>query len=117
VISHPECPQNILEVSDFVGGTEKMRRHVASIETPGTFLVATEANMIHALEKAAPWHQYIPVPGIMASTGETCACNRCPHMARNTLAKVRDCLKYEKPEIVWQPYFEKAKDVLIRSLL
>ena len=117
VISHPECPQNILEISDFIGGTEKMRRYVASISEPATFLVATEANMIHALEKAAPQHEFVPVPGIMASTGETCACNRCPHMARNTLAKVRDCLKQEKPEIPWQPYFEKARDVLTRSLL
>jgi quinolinate synthase len=117
VIAHPECPQNILEISDFIGGTEKMRKHVASIEKPSIFLVATEANMIHPLQKAAPQHTYIPVPGIMATTGETCACNRCPHMARNTLAKVRDCLKYEKPEIHWQPYFEKAKEVLTRSLL
>ena len=117
VIAHPECPQNILEISDFIGGTEKMRKHVASIEKPSIFLVATEANMIHALEKSAPQHTFIPVPGIMTSTGETCACNRCPHMARNTLAKVRDCLKYEKPEIHWQPYFEKAREVLIRSLL
>ncbi len=117
VISHPECPQNILEVSDFIGGTEKMRKHVAAIEKPSIFLVATEANMIHPLQKAAPQHTFIPVPGIMTSTGETCACNRCPHMARNTLAKVRDCLKYEKPEIHWQPYFEKAKEVLTRSLL
>ncbi len=117
VISHPECPQNILEISEFIGGTEKMRRYVASISEPATFLVATEANMIHALEKAAPQHTFVPVPGILASTGETCACNRCPHMARNTLAKVRDCLKQEKPEIPWQPYFEKARDVLTRSLL
>lgn len=117
VIAHPECPRNILEVTDFIGGTEKMRRHVQSIEEPTTFLVATEANMIHALEKAAPQHTFVPVPGIMTSTGETCACNRCPHMARNTLAKVRDCLKTGEPEIHWQPYFDRAKDVLTRSLL
>lgn len=117
VIAHPECPQNILEVSDFVGGTEKMRQHTMSIEEPTTFLVATEANMIHAFEKSAPRHTFVPVPGIMTSTGETCACNRCPHMALNTLAKVRDCLKNESPEIVWQPYFEDARDVLQRSLI
>ncbi len=117
IIAHPECPQNILEVSDFVGGTEKMRQYVASIETPTTFLVATEANMIHPLEAIAPQHEYIPVPGIMTDTGETCACNRCPHMARNTLQKVRDCLKTGQPEITWQPYFDKAREVLERSLL
>jgi quinolinate synthase len=117
VIAHPECPQNILEVSDMVGGTEKMRKYVASIATPTKFLVATEANMIHPLKKAAPQHEYIPVPGIMTSSGETCACNRCPHMARNTLASVRDCLKFGRPEIQWQPYFDKAAEVLRRSLL
>ncbi len=117
VISHPECPQNILEASDVIGGTEKMRKYVASIATPTKFLVATEANMIYPLKKVAPQHEYIPVPGIMTSTGQTCACNRCPHMARNTLAAVRNCLKFERPEIEWQPYFDKAADVLRRSLL
>ncbi len=117
VIAHPECPQNILEVADFVGGTEKMRRFCMAHEQPTTFLVATEANMIHPLKASAPQHEYIPVPGIMTDTGETCACNRCPHMARNTLQKVRDCLRDEQPEILWQPYFDQAKAVLERSLL
>ena len=117
VIAHPECPQNILEHADFVGGTEKMRRYVMSIVEPKTILVATESNMIHPLEHAAPQHIFIPVPGIMTETGETCACNRCPHMARNTLAKVRDCLKNGKPEIPWLPYFDQARDVLRKSLL
>lgn len=117
VMAHPECPQNILELTDVIGGTEKMRRHVMSIEKPTTFLIATEAAMIHPLQKAAPQHTYIPVPGIMTSTGETCACNRCPHMSRNTLQKVRDCLRDGKPEIVWKDYFQKARAVLDRSLL
>ena len=117
VIAHPECPRNVLEHADVIGGTEKMKKHVASIAEPTTFLVATEANMIHPLAKAAPQHTYIPVPGIMTSTGETCACNRCPHMARNTLQKVRDCLRDGRPEITWQPYFDAARDVLVRSLL
>lgn len=117
VLAHPECPQNILDAADFVGGTEKMRRHVASFSEPTTFLVGTEANMIHAFEKTAPQHTFIPIPGIMTDTGETCACNRCPHMARNTLQKVRDCLKTGEPEIRWQPYFDKASDVLKKSLL
>ena len=38
-------------------------------------------------------------------------------MARNTLEKLRDCLKNGKPEIIWQPEFDKAKEVLTRSLL
>ncbi|MEI7701677.1 MAG: quinolinate synthase NadA [Planctomycetia bacterium] len=117
VMSHPECPQNILEISDVIGGTEKMRQHVMKLKTPTTFLVATEASMIHPLQKAAPQHTYIPVPGIMSASGETCACNRCPHMARNTLQKIRDCLRDGRPEIEWKDYFSKAREVLDRSLL
>ncbi|HWL07269.1 MAG TPA: quinolinate synthase NadA [Planctomicrobium sp.] len=117
VLAHPECPPNVLDLADVVGGTERMRRYVSSLTEPHMFLVATEANMIHPLKLIAPQHEYIPVPGIMSDSGETCACNRCPHMARNTLQKVRDCLKNGSPEIHWQPYFAQAQDVLRRSLL
>jgi quinolinate synthase len=111
VIAHPECPKNILEHAEFIGGTEVMIKHVGSFLEPKTFLVATEPNMMWQLEKRFPKHKYIGVPGI------TCACNACPHMAKNTLAKIRDCLRDGSPEILWQPEFDKAKEVLARSLL
>jgi quinolinate synthase len=110
-IAHPECPANILERSDFVGGTEAMIKHVGSYKEPNEFLVATEANMMWQLQTKYPQHCYLPVPGI------TCACNKCPHMARNTLEKLRDCMVNGRPEITWQPEFDKAKEVLKRSLL
>jgi quinolinate synthase len=110
-IAHPECPANIREHSDFIGGTEAMIQYVADRKEPADFLVATEANMLWQLQSKVPWHRYHPVPGI------TCACNKCPHMARNTLEKLRDCLANRGPEITWQPEFEKARAVLQRSLL
>jgi quinolinate synthase len=110
-ISHPECPANIREHSDFVGGTEAMLKYVADFAEPRDFLVATEANMMWQLQARVGRHRYHPVPGI------TCACNKCPHMALNTLEKVRDCLIHGTPEITWQPEFEKARLVLQRSLL
>ncbi len=49
-----------------------MRQFVVSQK----LLVATEANMIHPLKAIPPpGMKYIPVPGIMTDTGETCACN------------------------------------------
>jgi len=117
VVAHPECPHSILEHADFIGGTEAIRKHVMAIAEPHTYLVATEANMIHPLEKSAPQHKFVPVPGIMTSTGETCACNRCPHMALNTLQAVRNCLRDGTPAIEWQPFFDKARDVVAKSLL
>ena len=110
-IAHPECPANIREQSDFVGGTEAMLRYVECHPEPTDFLVATEANMLWQLQNAVPRHRYHPVPGV------TCACNKCPHMARNTLESLRDCLKTGGPEIPWRPEFAEATDVLRRSLL
>jgi quinolinate synthase len=110
-ISHPECPANIREHSDYVGGTEGMLRFIARYQEPTDFLVATEANMMWQLQSRHGRHRYHPVPGI------TCACNKCPHMARNTLEKLRDCLASGKPEIDWQPEFSRAREVLQRSLL
>jgi quinolinate synthase len=110
-IAHPECPKNILQHTDFIGGTEAMLKYVGGYKEPTDFLVATEANMMWQLQTKFPQHRYIPVPGI------TCACNKCPHMARNTLEKVRDCMKFGEPEITWQPEFDKAREVLERSLL
>ena len=110
-IAHPECPANIREHSDYVGGTEAMLRYVGSIKEPRDILVATEANMMWQLQSKHPQHRYHPVPGI------TCACNKCPHMGRNTLEKLRDCLANGTPEITWQPEFDKARAVVQRSLL
>lgn len=110
-IAHPECPDNILQHSDFIGGTEAMIKYVGGFKTPVEFLVATEANMMWQLQAKHPQHTYLPVPGI------TCACNKCPHMARNTLEKLRDCMVNGAPEITWQPEFDRAKEVLARSLL
>ncbi len=73
--------------------------------------MATEANMLWQLQSKFPRHRYHPVPGI------TCACNKCPFMARNTLEKLRDCMVNGTPEITWQPEFEKAREVVERSLL
>jgi quinolinate synthase len=110
-VAHPECPANIREHADFIGGTEGMLKYVGTYKEPTDFLVATEANMMWQMQSKYPQHRYHPVPGI------TCACNKCPHMARNTLEKLRDCLRDGKPEIAWQPEFDRAREVLQRSLL
>lgn len=110
-LAHPECPANILAYSDFTGGTEAMIRKVGTFTEPTDFLVATEPNMMWQLQKRFPQHRYHGVPGI------SCACNKCPHMALNTLEKLRDCLENMSPKIEWQPFFDKAGEVLRRSLL
>ena len=110
-IAHPECPSNVRERSDYVGGSEGMLRFVESREAPADFLVATEPNMMWQLERRFPRHRYHPVPGV------ACSCNKCPHMGRNSLEKLRDCLAHGGPEVSWAPEFDRAREVVERSLL
>src|SRR5436305_503187 len=49
-LAHPECPANIREHSDFVGGTEAMLAYVAGFKEPVDVIVATEPNMLWQLE-------------------------------------------------------------------
>jgi len=110
-IAHPECPANIREHSDYVGGTQGMLKYCQQLEEPHDILVATEQNMLWQLQHKSPQHRYHPVPGV------TCACNQCPFMARNTLVALRNCLKSGQPEIEWRPEYDRAREVLQRSLL
>jgi len=41
---------------------------------------------------------------------ETCACNECPHMRRNTLEKIRDALRDLQPRI------EMREDLRVAAL-
>ncbi len=44
--------------------------------------------------KESPGKTFIPAP-----PNNSCACNECPHMKRNTMEKLYLCMKYELPEI------------------
>ena len=58
------------------------------------FIVATETGILHQMMKASPDKTFIPAP-----PNNSCACNDCPHMKRNTLEKIYLCMEYETPDI------------------
>lgn len=92
-IAHPECEAHILEKADFIGSTTKLLNYTKESDAQ-EFIVATESGIIHQMQKASPEKTFIPAP-----PNNTCACNECPHMRRNTLEKLYLCMKYEMPEI------------------
>ena len=92
-IAHPECEEHILQMADYVGSTTGLLNYTIN-NTATEFIVATEAGIIHQMEKSNPDKVFIPAP-----PNNLCACNDCPHMKRNTLEKVYLCLKNELPEI------------------
>jgi len=93
ILAHPECEEHILQLADYIGSTTGILKYATS-STATEFIVATEAGIIHQMEKDNPEKTFIPAP-----PNNTCACNDCPHMKRNTLEKLYLCLKNEMPEI------------------
>jgi quinolinate synthase len=93
-IAHPECEAHILDMADFIGSTTGLLKY--TISDPATeFIVATEAGILHQMQKSSPHKTFIPAP-----PNNNCACNDCPHMKRNTMEKLYLCMKHELPEII-----------------
>jgi quinolinate synthase len=93
LIAHPECEEAVLEQADFIGSTSGLLRHVQ--QSPDReFIVATEAGIIHQMEKTCPGKVFLPAP-----PEESCECNNCPYMKLNTPAKLYRCMKDRAPEI------------------
>ncbi|HHT33515.1 MAG TPA: quinolinate synthase NadA, partial [Bacteroidales bacterium] len=94
ILAHPECPAYLLEVADHVGSTSSILKY-ATRSPQKQFIVATEAGILHQMQKDNPDKSFIPAPPEDA----TCACNECFYMRMNTLEKLYLCLKNEQPEI------------------
>ncbi|PRY53850.1 quinolinate synthetase [Arcticibacter pallidicorallinus] len=92
-IAHPECEDAILQMADYAGSTTGLLKY--TMNSPATeFIVATESGILHQMQKENPQKTFIPAP-----PDNSCACNDCPHMKRNTLEKLYLCLKNEMPEV------------------
>ncbi|WP_394837218.1 quinolinate synthase NadA [Pendulispora rubella] len=93
VLAHPECEPTILKMADYIGSTTGILKH--AIAAPQKeFIVATEAGILHQMQKAAPEKTFIPAPPVA-----NCACNECPFMKRNTLEKVYLALRDLQPRL------------------
>lgn len=93
LIAHPECEDPILKIADFIGSTSQLLKFAAE-DAAQSFIVATEAGILHQMQKDAPGKTLIPAP-----PENNCACNDCPYMKLNTLEKIYLCMQYETPEI------------------
>jgi len=94
IIVHPECEMPVRLVADYIGSTSALLSFTKT--DPGkTYIVATEAGIIHQMKKENPQKNYIPVP----PRDSTCGCSECNFMKLITVKKIYDCLSSEKPEI------------------
>ena len=111
VIAHPECSQNLLVLSDFIGSTSKLLDFVSN-DYSDTYMVLTEPGIIHQMKKKEPNKNFIEVPDI-----DGCKCNECPYMKLNTLEKILDCLKNNSPSIELDPEIIKKAYKPIKRML
>ena len=93
-IAHPECEAHILDMADYIGSTTGLLKYTIS-DSASEYIVATEAGILHQMQKSSPHKTFIPAPPT-----NNCACNDCPHMKLNTLEKLYLCMEHELPEIV-----------------
>ena len=89
LIAHPECEDPILRI----GSTTGLLKY-SQTDSSQEYIVATETGILHQMMKASPNKTFIPAP-----PNNSCACNDCPHMKRNTLEKIYLCMEYETPAI------------------
>lgn len=110
-IAHPECEDHLLKMADYIGSTTGLLKY--TINSPSkVFIVATEAGILHQMQKSSPDKIFIPAP-----PENNCACNECPHMRLNTLEKLYLCMKHETPEILLPDWVIEQGRVCIDRML
>lgn len=95
IVAHPESEDPILRVAHCIGSTSQMLKYILKSEAE-TFIVATEAGILHQLKKQVPHKNLIPAP---SREDNSCACSECAFMKMNTLDKLYRCLRDESPEV------------------
>jgi quinolinate synthase len=92
LVAHPECTRAVRMLADEVCSTEKMVAYCKQ-SPANAIIIATEAGMLHRLQKECPGKQFIPAPT------ENCRCNECRFMKMNTLENLYDCMANLTPRV------------------
>lgn len=112
IIAHPECVKPVLIVADFIGSTSALLKFTQT-DNAETYIVATESGILHQMRKANPLKNYIAAP----PKDSSCGCSDCVFMKLNTMNKLYNCLKFERPEVfVEENLRKKAEQSIVRML-
>ena len=89
VATHPECRQDIVDASDYVGSTLQIINYITASDHQ-KFLVCTEEGVLHEIKKQNPDKDICLL--------SECLC--CPNMKKTTLDSLYRVLNEECNEIV-----------------
>jgi quinolinate synthase len=90
ILAHPECPAEVIEVSDFAGSTAAMSDYVTQ-RKPKQVVLITECSMADNVAVEAPDTEFVR------------PCNLCPYMKRITLENIHECLVHDRYEVTVDP--------------
>lgn len=105
ILVHPECRRPLQLIADKVGSTAALLQFAQNDDSK-EYIVVTESGILFEMRKKCPEKIFLAAPAEDAE----CQCNECDYMKMNTLQKVYECLRDEKPEI--QVEEETAKKAL-----
>jgi len=86
IITHPECPPEVLKAADFAGSTGAMAAFVRD-RAPKTAILITECSMSDNVSVDNPGTRFVR------------PCNLCPHMKRISLAGIYESLRQLQFEV------------------
>ena len=105
VVSHPECTLEVLDLSDYVGSTEKMLNYVMDSDKD-EFIIGTEVGMLHRLKKSRPDAEFYFPPNAI-----------CQTMKMTDLRSIYRSLDKESVEIVLDPKVAKRARIPVERML
>ncbi|MBR7125836.1 MAG: quinolinate synthase NadA [Prevotella sp.] len=107
VMAHLECKGPVLAIADVKGSTAAMLTYAQQHPEQKEFIVATEAGILHEMQRTCPDRLFYPVPPEVSEGSVGCHCNECEYMKMNTLLKVYNTLKYGWPSIEIDPELQQ----------
>ncbi|MGH6966517.1 MAG: quinolinate synthase NadA [Phenylobacterium sp.] len=104
VLAHPECPAEVIEVSDFTGSTAAMNDYVLT-RKPKRVVLITECSMADNVAADAVDTEFVR------------PCNLCPHMKRITLENIYESLLYGRHEVTVEPAIAERARLAVQRMV
>ena len=104
VLAHPECPTDVIEVSDFTGSTAAMNDYVIQ-RRPKQVVLITECSMADNVAADAVGTEFVR------------PCNLCPHMKRITLENIHEALLFDRHEVTVDPAIAERARLAVQRMV
>jgi quinolinate synthase len=104
VLAHPECPAEVLEVSDFAGSTAAMNDYVIQ-RKPKRVVLITECSMADNVAADAVGTEFVR------------PCNLCPHMKMISLENIYEALLHDRYEVTVDPAIAERARLAVQRMV